>query len=250
MAVAMVPIGAGRDVHGRPALLRPEAAAAWTAAVTLVKLELGIDLDARILQAAGDADASAGVHLDGAAVDIRVWGLTRAQIRALVLLLRNCGFAATWYRDWPGNAHIHAAAKLRGISTRVAYQVRAVEAGFDGLGADGRAGRDPDPRPTIWRDHVSGRAWALARITHLNATELERFLNTMDEAKLREIIRAEATAAAKAANDDFWGAIVPDPDNASRKADPAALGASRNNLLVVMSNRIRAIHDRVIGGAK
>lgn len=147
-----------------PEYLDYRAAAAWFAAVDLVKARLDIDLSKRILQALGDADASAGVHrAPGVCVDIRIWSLTRAQINAVVALLRECGFAATWYRDWTGNQHIHAATDI-GIWTPALYQVTAVKAGYDGLGSGGKGGKDTHPKPSAWRTAQTGAAWARAQL--------------------------------------------------------------------------------------
>ena len=149
---------------GAAEYLDPRAASAWLPAVQLIKARTGIDLAARILQALGDADASAGVHrLPGVCVDIRVWGLTADEIAEVVALLRECGFAATWYRNWEGNQHIHAACDI-GVWTPALYQITAVKAGYDGLGAGGKAGKDTHPKPSAWRTAQTGAAWALAQI--------------------------------------------------------------------------------------
>lgn len=154
----------GTETSGDPAWLDPRAAAAWNAAVPLVELRLGIDLQTRIIQAYGDADASAGTHgKPPAAVDIRTRGLTSEQIEALVALLRECGFAATWFRDWEGNEHLHAATDI-GAWTPARYQIVAVKAGFNGLGSGGRGGPDYHPAPSVWRTAQTGAVWALARL--------------------------------------------------------------------------------------
>lgn len=153
----------GTEVDGQDALVRSELAPYVAVIFALVKIRTGVDLFKLIVQAKGGAAASAGTHSDGAAIDFRVWGLSLATIRAVVAILRECGFSATWYRDWDGNEHIHAAANLGTLSTRVLYQVRAVIAGYDGLG-NGYQGRDTHPAPSQWRTIQQGAAWAASQI--------------------------------------------------------------------------------------
>ena len=178
----------GTDVKGRAAYLHPVAARAWAAASAYILAILGIDLRARIIQAYGQAAASAGTHgSPPCAVDIRVWGLTRGQIEAVVRLLRECGWIATWYRDWAGNLHIHAVCDI-GTWSPARYQCTAVKAGYDGLGAGGRKGRDTHPKPSTWRTAAQGAAWAEAQIAPPPRTDLERLLDTMDTKDLTKII--------------------------------------------------------------
>ena len=150
-----------------PEYLDPRAAACWFAAVDLIKLRTGYDLSKRILQALGDAKASAGVHrLPGVCVDIRVWGMSDADIEEVVALLRECGFAGTWYRDWEGNQHIHAATDI-GVWTPALYQITAVKLGYDGTDTGGRGGPDYHPKPSAWRTAQTGAIWARAQIAQL-----------------------------------------------------------------------------------
>ena len=177
----------GTDIRGRPAYLHPTAARAWAAAAAYILAILGIDLRARIIQAYGQAATSAGTHgSPPCAVDIRVWGLTRGQVEAVVRLLRECGWIATWYRDWAGNLHIHAVCDI-GTWSPARYQCTAVKAGYDGLGAGGRKGRDTHPKPSTWRTAAQGAAWAEAQITP-HRTDLEELLDTMDTKDLTKII--------------------------------------------------------------
>lgn len=158
-------VSVGTDTKGRTAYLHPTAAVAWLLAVELAKRVLGVDLSSRILQALGSASASAGVHERPAcAVDIRVWGWSRAKILAVVLLLRNAGFEATWYRDWPGNEHIHAAADI-GIWTPARYQITAVRKGQNGLT---NRGPDDGPRPEAWRTAAQGAEWSRSKLQALS----------------------------------------------------------------------------------
>jgi hypothetical protein len=96
----------------------------------------------------GGVAASGGTH-DGEAIDIRVGGLSRADIDRLVHWLRRAGWAA-WYRpagpSW--GAHIHAVPTTGILSAQAASQVRAFDAGRDGL----RGNRiDPTWRPKVKR---------------------------------------------------------------------------------------------------
>lgn len=56
---------------------------------------------------AGGVGASAGTHDGGGAYDLSVTGMSDKQIRGMVKWLRRAGFAA-WFRNWPGNRHVHA----------------------------------------------------------------------------------------------------------------------------------------------
>lgn len=204
----------GLDVKGREAKVRPEVKPAWDALVALVKQKYpNVDLDKRIIQARGDAEESAGVHSDGAAIDVRVWNLTHAQRREIVRLAREVGFPASWDRAWEGNEHLHLGADIPGKKTRVSYQVKAVKAGRNGLGYMGRKGPDDGPKPSEWRDTTTGPQWAATQLK----SEVERFLDDMDEKQLRKIIRDEARAAVRqekyAAVGDkkhggFWGTSI------------------------------------------
>lgn len=115
---------------------------AWDAYEAASK-NAGIDIygraDYRVVQAIGDAKASAGYHhkdgiIDGydytAAADLSVRGLTRTQIATWLEELTRAGWVA-FYRNWPGNLHIHA--NYAGLP-----QKRAL----DGQNEDFFAGRD------------------------------------------------------------------------------------------------------------
>ena len=217
----------GQDVWGRPALVRAEVRPAWDALVELVKQEVdGVDLDARILQAKGSAKASAGTHSDGAAIDVRVWNLTRAQRREIVRLAREVGFPASWDRAWEGNEHLHLGADIPGKTTRISYQVEAVKAGRNGLGYMGWRGPDDGTKPSEWRNTTTGPQWAAKQL----GSEIERFLDTMDEKKLRRLIRDETRTAVRqekyAAIGDkkmggYWGSSI------ANMAGHAAAGVQR-----------------------
>ena len=164
MAVDIAYARIGATVKGAAAYLRVPVAVAWRHLVAVVKADMGVDLDTRIIQARGGAAASAGTHVDGACVDVRVWGLTAAQRRRIVLLARECGFPASWDRGWEGNEHLHLGADIPGTWTRASYQVAAVKAGYNGLGSGGRGGRDDGPKPSAWRNTTTGPEWARQKL--------------------------------------------------------------------------------------
>lgn len=217
----------GLDVKGRKAKVRPEVKPAWEALVALVKQKYpDVDLDRRIVQARGKGSKSAGTHSDGAAVDVRVWNLTTAQRREIVRLAREVGFPASWDRAWEGNEHLHLGADIPGKKTRVSYQVTAVKDGRNGLGPGGRKGPDDGPKPSEWRDTTTGPQWAAKQL----GSEIERFLDTMDEKQLRKIIRDETRAAVRAEkyspigdkkHGGFWGSSI------ANMAGQAAAGVQR-----------------------
>ncbi len=55
----------------------------------------------------GGVNASAGTHDGGGVVDISIAGMNPKQIKASVKWQRKAGFGS-YFRDWPGNRHIHA----------------------------------------------------------------------------------------------------------------------------------------------
>lgn len=101
-----------------------------------------------ISQTIGDAPASAGYHKqDGvskgdaycAATDLKVGGMTQAEIKAFLQDLAEVGFAA-WYRKpgydgWPSNGapHIHAVWQGAKMKVQLRDQVHSFMAGKNGL---------------------------------------------------------------------------------------------------------------------
>lgn len=108
-----------------------------------------------IYQLTGNAKASAGTHTGGA-YDV-------AQVSAVdILVAREMG-AAAWHRTQAqGFDTEHQHGVLRGCphNTGGRYQIAALEAGYNGLGHNGRGGRDNGPTPTAWRTWQQGIAWA------------------------------------------------------------------------------------------
>lgn len=103
-----------------------------------------------ISQGRGGADASAGTHTGGGAIDIRVVDAP-SQTSARVAALRKVGFAA-WYRNWDGNQHIHAIAVgdpwVAYEAHRSLCQIYQFRFGGEGLScSNSTAG---DDRPLIW----------------------------------------------------------------------------------------------------
>ncbi len=112
------------------------------------------------------ADASAGTHNGGGAIDIRTWDTDNAGVNNRLAALKRVGFAA-WYRPWGDNAHIHAIAindyqmtwELHGDGTAPApifsshggnCQVYEWKFNFDGLsGCDQRASSNTKNQKSI-----------------------------------------------------------------------------------------------------
>jgi peptidoglycan hydrolase-like protein with peptidoglycan-binding domain len=69
----------------------------------------GCVLDATKGSYTGPDGDSQATHAGGGAVDLSVRTRCRRPIKRVVRSLRRVGFAA-WYRNWPGNEHIHAVA--------------------------------------------------------------------------------------------------------------------------------------------
>lgn len=90
----------------------------------------------RVMQAAGNAKASADTHKDGMAID---WDSTDPWYATL---WRKVTSGPAWPRLWPGNHHTHGVLPNSGSA---AYQVRAYRARRDGLGWQGLKGGDTLP---------------------------------------------------------------------------------------------------------
>jgi len=92
--------------------------------------------------------ASAGTHDQGGVIDISTNGKTRKTIRRMVRKLRRAGFAA-WFRNWPGNEHIHACLfNNRKMAGGAKAQLASYDRGRNGLYGDGRDNMRfrPDPK--------------------------------------------------------------------------------------------------------
>lgn len=103
-----------------------------------------------ISQGRGGASTSAGTHLGGGAIDIRVVDAP-SRTSARVDALRTVGFAA-WFRNWEGNQHIHAIAVgdpwVAYEAHRSLCQIHQFRFGGEGLScSDSTVG---DDRPLVW----------------------------------------------------------------------------------------------------
>lgn len=147
---------------------------------------------------AGGVKASAGTH-DGDALDLSIRGLSRQQVETMIEAMRWAGFAA-WLRTtskpkWGvraqgfGSYHVHAVPNGWGSpSAGARKQAQAYRAGRDGLArnlADEGPGHTDAYRTKTWPETPDTR------------TEIERFLDTMNEKQLRKIIRDETTKAVR-----------------------------------------------------
>lgn len=105
---------------------------------------------------AGGVGASAGTHDGGGAYDLSVNGLNDKQIRAMVKWLRKAGFAA-WFRNWPGNRHVHAILLgHRTASPGAKQQMDSYRAGRDGLAAN-LLDSTWRPNPLVRWSHKQGK---------------------------------------------------------------------------------------------
>lgn len=109
-----------------------------------------------IYQLIGGATASAGTHSKGGAFDIKQATWSTLEI------CRQAGADATWRRTTAQGFDVtHAHGVLRGCphNSPAAYQITAVDAGYNGLGTGGRGGRDDGPRPLSKRTWQQGIEW-------------------------------------------------------------------------------------------
>ena len=149
----------GTEVDGDPALTCPHMAQWWPVFTALVKQRFGVSLE--ILQAAGSYSKSGATHVEGTSVDWRTWRFTPAVVNGIVALAREMGARATWYRTKAQgfDPHVHMALDCP-CRSGADYQTAAVDAGYNGLGAGGRKGKDTHPAPSTRRDYKAGIAWA------------------------------------------------------------------------------------------
>ena len=149
----------GTEVDGDPALACPHMAQWWPVFTALVKQRFGVSLE--ILQAAGSYSKSGATHVEGTSTDWRTWRFTPAVVNGIVALAREMGARATWYRTKAQgfDPHVHMALDCP-CRSGADYQTAAVDAGYNGLGAGGRKGKDTHPAPSTRRDYKAGIAWA------------------------------------------------------------------------------------------
>ena len=153
----------GTEVDGDPALACPHTAHWWPVFTALVKQRFGVSLE--ILQAAGSYSKSGATHGEGTSIDWRTWRFAPAVVNGIVALAREMGARATWYRTKAQglDPHVHMALDCP-CRSGADYQTAAVDAGYNGLGARGRGGRDTHPAPSMRRDYKAGIAWATKQL--------------------------------------------------------------------------------------
>nr|DAT51182.1 MAG TPA: signaling protein [Caudoviricetes sp.] len=147
----------GTNYRGRDAYLAETPAKWWALWKQAVARDLP-DIKLVIIQAAGNASASAGTHADGWAIDLQTWHLSGSQIERLVAHARRYGASGTWYRTSAQgfDPHIHAALDPGSGYTNSSYQIAAVRDGYNGLGRGGRGGRDTHSAPARWITAAQG----------------------------------------------------------------------------------------------
>ena len=143
----------------------------------------------RIYQLIGGAAASGGTHATGGAFDLL--DLPGAEDQWVA---RQMGADATWARlyNWDGRggmAHTHGVLTDCPHNSPARYQIDAVRADFNGLGAGGRGAPDPGPRPLSGRTWQQGIEWARQL--------QEEHEMTPDQADLLEQIAADTKALRK-----------------------------------------------------
>ena len=153
----------GTEVDGDPALACPHMAQWWPVFTALVKQRFGVSLE--ILQAAGSYSKSGATHVEGTSIDWRTWRFTLAVVNGIVALAREMGARATWYRTKAQgfDPHVHMALDCP-CRSGADYQTAAVDAGYNGLGKNGRGGKDTHPAPSTRRDYKAGIAWATKQL--------------------------------------------------------------------------------------
>lgn len=153
----------GTEVDGDPALACPHMAQWWPVFTALVKDRFDVSLE--ILQAAGSYSKSGATHVEGTSVDWRTWRFTLAVVNGIVALAREMGARATWYRTKAQgfDPHVHMALDCP-CRSGADYQTAAVDAGYNGLGKNGRGGKDTHPAPSTRRDYKAGIAWATKQL--------------------------------------------------------------------------------------
>lgn len=125
----------------------------WVEKLMLHRKIIQYNID--IFQLIGGASASAGTHRTGGAADLAQcsWGALE--------IYRQAGADAAWRRTPAQGFTLHAHLVLRGCPHNLParYQIAAVDAGYNGLGAGGRGGRDDGPRPLSKRTWQQGIEW-------------------------------------------------------------------------------------------
>lgn len=156
-----------------------------------------------IFQLIGGAAASGGTHATGGAFDITDLDDDGVD----VWVARQMGAPATWARTRTQGFVPHVHGVLRGCphNRPAAYQIDAVEAGFNGLGSGGRGARDDGPRPIPTRDWRQGIAWAKEQGDDMPFTEEQlRAIIASELDKAEERIKYEAPSGDRVSKRKFF----------------------------------------------
>lgn len=135
------PVRVGTDSSGRAIWMTPTMKAWWEAYVRHLGFTPTITQGPWQEKNGGGADASAGYHDKGAALDLRVWDRTPDEVGKMIREARRGG-APAWLRDLAhGNfsdAHVHLAVPDDlPMDDGLAAQVDAYVRGRDGLASNG-----------------------------------------------------------------------------------------------------------------
>lgn len=177
----------GTEVDGDPALACPHMAQWWPVFTALVKDRFDVSLE--ILQAAGSYSKSGATHVEGTSVDWRTWRFTLAVVNGIVALAREMGARATWYRTKAQgfDPHVHMALDCP-CRSGADYQTAAVDAGYNGLGKNGRGGKDTHPAPSTRRDYKAGIAWANQQLGSASSKPKPTNTNTTNQSEEDELM--------------------------------------------------------------
>lgn len=167
------------DYPGRKTTRGCQHMAVWLPLFSeLCRLEGLVRSHLDVTQVAGDYEKSGGTHEEGTAADVAQYTERVSE------LAREAGAPASWPR---GEAfgqpsmryHSHLALDCS-CPSGADYQITAVKAGYNGLGAGGRGGKDYIRRPSTWRNYTTGVAWMRARIAQLQQEEDDMPLTQSD----------------------------------------------------------------------
>lgn len=178
--MTLVPLGQDL-VNGEPAI-GCEHMAAWWPLFSRMGRALGLVRECfDIVQAQGASSKSADTHLQGTCVDVT------QDAPEVAALARECGAPGSWgrgprYNQTGFDAHSHLGLDCPCWSN-ADYQIAAVKAGYDGLGVNGRGGKDYIAVPDVWRDWESGIAHMEQRLVILE----DDMFSDSDRAMLREV---------------------------------------------------------------
>lgn len=130
-----------------------------------------------IAQLIGGAAASGGTHATGGAFDI--WQHDETTIS----VARQMG-AAAWARTAAQGFDPHTHGVLRGCPHNgpAAYQIAALDKGFNGLGSGGMSAKDDGPRPVPLRTWDQGIEWALQQEDEMKPEDFDKIREIVEKA--------------------------------------------------------------------